>query len=172
MLEVRIEDMKRRLFPTLALLCLLMFITSCDVSSYYSSSSKEETETEQGEVDTPKETQVSEGATDQELKDAMKSSAKYMKNLESAMEFGNWSSARASAKKLEDLIGQRCVNLYIKTYGSAPEEFVNISQDFYTHVLKLLIAEKYNNYDLARTHFEDMKADCEYCHSKFKKEKG
>lgn len=154
------------------LLYLLVCLSSCDVSSYYSSQSEEETETERERTDTAGEAQVSETATDQELKQAMKASAKYMKSLESAMESGNWSSARASAKKLEDLIGQRCVNLYIKTYGSAPEEFVNISQDFYTHVLKLLMAERYNNYDLARTHFEDMKADCEYCHSKYKREKG
>lgn len=164
--------MRPNLFTTTALLCLLICLSSCDVSSYYSSSPEEETGTERRETDRFEETQVAERATEQELKQAMKASAKYMKNLESAMESGNWPSARASAKKLEDLIGQRCVNLYIKTYGSAPEEFINISQDFYTHVLKLLMAEKYNKYDIARTRFEDMKEDCEYCHHKFRKEKG
>ncbi|MFQ5861681.1 MAG: hypothetical protein ACE5IC_01020 [Candidatus Brocadiales bacterium] len=160
--------MRQSLFTAAILSCLLICLPSCDW--YYSS--EEEPVAEWEETETFREAQAPERATDEELKQAMKASAKYMKNLETAMDVGNWTAARVSAKKLEDLIGQRCVNLYIKTYGFAPEEFVNISQDFYTQVLKLLMAERYNKYDLARTHFDNMKADCEDCHHKFRKEKG
>ncbi len=158
-------------FTKVILLCLLICPSSCDVSSYYSSW-EEEPVAEREVADTFREEQVSESATDTELRQAMKVAAKYMKNLEGAMEAGNWTSARVSAKKLEDLIGQRCVNLYIKTHGSAPEEFVNISQDFYTQVLKLLMAERYNKYELAVAHYENMKADCDDCHRKFRRERG
>lgn len=153
---------------TLTIPLLLVCIPSCDW--YYTS--EEEIVTEREPAKTFEETQAVEKATEDELKQAMKASAKYMKNLETAMDTGNWTAARVSAKKIEDLIGKRCVNLYIKTYGSAPEEFVNISQDFYNQLLRLLMAERYNKYDLARTHFDNMKVDCEDCHHKFREEKG
>ena len=168
--------MRRYLSTTATLLFLLVGLSSCDGCLRGCSCLPQEGDVANewqgtytsGEGQDP----YQEKATDSELKHAMKASARYMKNLEMAIEVGNWTSARVSAKKLEDLIGQRCVNLYIKTTGSAPEEFVNISHDFNTHVLKLLIAEKYNNYDLAAEYFESMKADCEACHQKFKESGG
>ncbi|MCP4366352.1 MAG: cytochrome c [Planctomycetes bacterium] len=168
--------MRRYLSTTATLLFLLVGLSSCDgcLRGCLNPPQEEDVANEREGAYTSGEEQdrSQEKATDSELKHAMKTSARYMKNLEMAIEVGNWTSARVSAKKLEDLIGQRCVNLYIKTNGSAPEEFVNISHDFNTHVLKLLIAEKYNKYDLATTHFESMKADCEACHQKFKKSEG
>lgn len=158
------RDMKQHCLYLLASLCLAVWISSCDW--YYSA--EEEPVAERSEVTEEFEEETAVGITDEELKQAMKASARYMRNLEAAMDAGNWTAARASAKKLEELIGQRCVNLYIKTYGSAPEEFVGISQDFYNHVLKLLVAERYNKYELARSHYESMKADCDDCHSKFR----
>ncbi len=158
--------MRKYLFTIVGLFCLLVSIPSCDWSCY----SREGVGPSAEREGAPGK-QSSERATDAELKDAMKASAKYMKNLESAMETGNWSSARVSAKKLEDLIGQRCVNLYIKTHGKAPRKFVLISQDFNSHVLKLLMAERYNKYDIARTHYVSMKEDCEKCHQEFREER-
>ncbi len=165
-----IKDMRRHLFTAATLLFLLVGLSSCDgcLKGCLGPPQEGEVVYEREEEYTSGGGEDQEKATDDELKQAMKASAKYMKNLETGLEAGNWSSVRVSAKKLEDLIGQRCVNLYIKTHGSAPAEFVNISHDFYTHVLKLLIAERYNNYDLAVTYYEDMNADCDACHEKFK----
>ncbi len=171
-----IRGIRRHLFTTATLLFLLVGLSSCDGCLKGCLGPPQEGEVvyerEDAYTSGGGEYQDQEKATDDELKQAMKASAKYMKNLETGLEAGNWSSVRVSAKKLEDLIGQRCVNLYIKTHGSAPAEFVNISHDFYTQVLKLLIAERYNKYDLAVTYYENMKADCDACHRKFKNSRG
>ncbi len=163
-------SMKKYLCAIVTLFCLLVCLSSCDW--YYEYSSEEEPAAEREEYTTSGEAQVSEKVTDEELRQAMKASSRYMKNMEAAIDAGNWTAARGAAKKLEDLIGKRCVNLYIETYGSAPEEFVNISQDFYNQVLKFLMAERYDKYELARTHFDNMMADCEDCHYKFRKDRG
>lgn len=110
--------------------------------------------------------------TDGELKAVMEEASKYMKSLDNSIKNGNWPATGKSAEKLEELIGQRCVNLYVKTHPDTPEEFVNISQRFYDDVLKLLMAQRYQKTELAEEQFQKMKASCEECHQRFRKEKG
>lgn len=110
--------------------------------------------------------------TEEELKVVMESASLHMRTLKSALESEDWPLTRSSAKELEGLIGRQCVNLYIKMHPSTPEEFVTISQRFYNSTLRLLVAERYRDAQLARAQFEKMRMDCEGCHRKFRKEKG
>lgn len=110
--------------------------------------------------------------SDGELKAVMEEASKYMKSLDNAIKSGNWPATGKSAEKLEELIGRRCVNLYVKMHPDTPQEFVNISQRFYDDVLKLLMAQRYQKTELAETQFQKMKASCEECHQRFRKERG
>lgn len=159
--------MKRYSLMTVTLLCLMVCFPSCEWSCF---APGESPSGEYGGISPSEERDATEKATDSELQDVMRASAKYMKNLEASMENGNWPATRVSAKKLEDLIGKRCVNLYVKVHGRVSRKFTDISKDFNEHVLKLLNAERYNKYELARTQFENMKLDCDNCHDKFREE--
>lgn len=107
----------------------------------------------------------------EELRGVMSSASRHMKRLDVALGGANWTTTRDSAKRLEDLIGQRCVNSYIKAHKSVPQDFVQISQRFNDAVLKLLVAERYQDAPLAKSQFQLMQEGCEECHQKYRKEK-
>ncbi len=112
------------------------------------------------------------GAEDyEELKDVMASASRHMKRLESALGGGNWATARDSAKGLEDLIGRRCVNSYVKAHREVPQDFVQMSQRFNDAVLRLLLAERQQDAPLARSQFQLMQEGCERCHQRYRKER-
>ena len=112
------------------------------------------------------------GAEDyEELKDVMASASRHMKRLEAALGGGNWATARDSAKGLEDLIGRRCVNSYVKAHREVPQDFVQMSQRFNDAVLRLLVAERQQDAPLARSQFQLMQEGCERCHQKYRKER-
>ena len=106
-----------------------------------------------------------------ELKDVMASASRHMKRLESALGGGNWATARDSAKGLEDLIGRRCVNSYVKAHREVPQDFVQMSQRFNDAVLRLLVAERQQDAPLASSQFQLMQEGCERCHQRYRKEK-
>lgn len=106
----------------------------------------------------------------EELKDVMASASRDMKRLKGALEVGNWITTRDSAKRLEDLIGKQCVNFYIKVHNEVPQDFVQISQRFNEAVLRLLVAERYQDASLAKNQFQLMQEGCKECHRKYRKE--
>jgi hypothetical protein len=108
----------------------------------------------------------------EELKDIMASASRHMKRLEGSLGGDNWATARDSAKRLEDLIGRRCVNSYVKAHKDVPQDFVRISQRFNDAVLRLLVAERHQDSSLAKGQFQLMQEGCEECHQKYRKERG
>jgi cytochrome c556 len=106
----------------------------------------------------------------EELKGIMAAASKHMKRLNNALVEEEWASARDSAKRLEELIGQRCVNSYIKINKDVPQDFVQISQGFNDAVLRFLVAERHQNNSLASSQFQIMQDRCQECHKKYRKE--
>ncbi len=113
----------------------------------------------------------------EELRDVMASAARHMKRLEVALGGSttgyrevNWATTRDSAKILEDLIGRRCVNSYIKVHKDVPQDFVQTSQRFNDAVLRLLVAGRHQDVPLAQSQFQLMQEGCEKCHQKYRKE--
>ncbi|HHT9135273.1 MAG TPA: hypothetical protein ACFYD2_10260 [Candidatus Avalokitesvara rifleensis] len=108
----------------------------------------------------------------EQLKTVMEAAELNMIKLKDALRFENWDASRQAAARLEELIGNYCINLYLKMNPTVSEEFVIISQRFYNSLFNILIAEISNNFDAAWTQYVQMKADCGECHSKFRKEGG
>jgi len=108
----------------------------------------------------------------EQLKTVMEAAELNMIKLKDALRFENWDASRQAATRLEELIGNYCINLYLKMNPTVSEEFVIISQRFYNSLFNILIAEISNNFDAAWTQYVQMKADCGECHSKFRKEGG
>ncbi|HHT9119920.1 MAG TPA: hypothetical protein ACFYD3_05185 [Candidatus Hypogeohydataceae bacterium YC41] len=106
----------------------------------------------------------------EELKGIMASASRHMKTLENALGEENWAIARDSSKILEDLIGRQCVNAYIKVNKDVSQDFVQISQRFNDAVLRLLVAEGYQDAPLALSQFKLMQEGCQECHKKYRKE--
>ncbi len=106
----------------------------------------------------------------EELKGIMASASRHMKKLEGSLARGSWPTARESAKVLEELIGRRCVNSYIKLHGEVPQDFVHKSQRFNDAVLRLLVAERHQDVALANSQFQLMRQECEECHQRYRKE--
>lgn len=108
----------------------------------------------------------------EQFKTVMEAAELNMIKLKDALRFENWDTSRQAATRLEELIGNYCINLYLKMNPTISEEFVIISQRFFNSLFNILIAEISNNFDAAWTQYVQMKADCAECHSKFRKEGG
>lgn len=107
----------------------------------------------------------------EELKDVMTRASRQMKRLEGSLREDNWTTARDSAKNLEELIGRRCVNSYVKAHKEVTQDFVQMSQRFNDAVLRLLVAERHQDTPLAQSQFQLMQEGCKKCHQKYRKEK-
>lgn len=108
----------------------------------------------------------------EQFKTVMEAASLNMIKLKDALRFEDWDASRKAATRLEELIGNYCINLYLRINPNVPEGFVVISQRFFNSLFNILIAEISNDFDSAWTQYVKMKADCSECHSKFRKEGG